>query len=131
MEGSQAKVLEIADGARTTPSVVAFTDGEENLIGQPAKRQAVTNPENTVFDVKRLIGRQYKDKTVQHDKTLLPFDIIKKGEPWFITSGGNIDILPHMPTTPKVLKRAVIGDPVWWADNGAEVHERFGAWKGS
>ena len=57
--------------------------------------------------------------------------IIKKGEPWFITSSGNIDILPHMPTTPKVLKRAVIGDPVWWADNGAEVHERFGAWKGS
>ena len=58
-------------------------------------------------------------------------DIIKKGEPWFIKEGGNIDILPHMPTTPKVLKRAVIADPYWWADNGAEVHERFGAWKGS
>ena len=57
--------------------------------------------------------------------------IIKKGEPWFIKEGGNIDIMPHMPTHPKVLKRAVIGDPVWWADNGAEVHERFGAWKGS
>ncbi len=58
-------------------------------------------------------------------------NIIKKGEPWFIKEGGNIDILPHMPTTPKVLKRAVIADPYWWADNGAEVHERFGAWKGS
>ena len=58
-------------------------------------------------------------------------NIIKKGEPWFITSSGNIDIIPHMPTTPKVLKRAVIGDPVWGAENGAEVHERFGAWKGS
>ena len=57
--------------------------------------------------------------------------IIKKGEPWFIAEGGNIDIMPHMPTAPKVLKRAVIGDPFWWADNGAEVNERFGAWKGS
>ncbi len=57
--------------------------------------------------------------------------IIKKGEPWFVKEGGNIDILPHMPTTPKVLKRAVVADPVWWADNGAEIHERFGAWKGS
>ena len=58
-------------------------------------------------------------------------DIIKKGEPWFIKDGGNIDILPHMPTHPKVLKRAIIADPVWWADNGAEVSERFGAWKGN
>jgi len=57
--------------------------------------------------------------------------IIKKGEPWFIAEGGNIDIMPHMPTHPKVLKRAIIADPFWWADNGAEVHERFGAWKGS
>jgi len=56
--------------------------------------------------------------------------IIKKGEPWFITDSGNIDIMPHMPTHPKVLKRAVIADPYWWADNGAEVSERFGAWKG-
>ena len=57
--------------------------------------------------------------------------IIKKGEPWFVKEGGNIDIMPHMPTSPKVLKRAVIGNPEWWADNGAEVNERFGAWKGS
>ncbi len=55
-------------------------------------------------------------------------DIIKKGEPWFNTG---VDILPHMPTAPKVLKRAIIADPFWWADNGAEVNERFGAWKGS
>ena len=58
-------------------------------------------------------------------------DIIKKGEPWFITDSGNIDIMPHMPTHPKVLKRAIVADPVWWADNGAEVNERFGAWKGN
>jgi molecular chaperone DnaK len=57
MEGTQAKVLENAEGARTTPSVVAFTDEGEKLIGQPAKRQAVTNPENTIFAVKRLIGK--------------------------------------------------------------------------
>ncbi len=58
-------------------------------------------------------------------------NIIKKGEPWFIKEGGNINILPHMPTTPKVLKKAVIADPYWWADNGAEVSERYGAWKGN
>jgi molecular chaperone DnaK len=61
MEGSQPKVLENAEGARTTPSVVAFTDENEKLIGQPAKRQAVTNPENTIFAVKRLIGRNFDD----------------------------------------------------------------------
>ena len=65
MEGTQAKVLENAEGARTTPSVVAFTDNEEKLIGQPAKRQAVTNPENTIFAVKRLIGRNFEDSTVK------------------------------------------------------------------
>jgi putative spermidine/putrescine transport system substrate-binding protein len=58
-------------------------------------------------------------------------DIIKAGEPWFIKYGGDIDIMPHMPTHPKVLKKAVIGNPVWWADNGAEVNERFGVWKGN
>ena len=67
MEGSQAKVLENAEGARTTPSVVAFTEENEKLIGQPAKRQAVTNPENTIFAVKRLIGRNFEDQTVKKD----------------------------------------------------------------
>ena len=67
MEGSQAKVLENAEGARTTPSVVAFTEENEKLIGQPAKRQAVTNPENTIFAVKRLIGRNFEDPTVKKE----------------------------------------------------------------
>ena len=67
MEGSQAKVLENAEGARTTPSVVAFLENEEKLVGQPAKRQAVTNPENTIFAVKRLIGRNFEDPTVKKD----------------------------------------------------------------
>ena len=67
MEGTQAKVLENAEGARTTPSVVAFTDTDEKLVGQPAKRQAVTNPENTIFAVKRLVGRNFEDPTVKKD----------------------------------------------------------------
>ena len=77
MEGTQAKVLENAEGARTTPSVVAFTDGDEKLIGQPAKRQAVTNPENTIFAVKRLVGRNFEDPTVKKDIESAPFKIIK------------------------------------------------------
>ncbi|MFL2902248.1 MAG: molecular chaperone DnaK [Candidatus Pelagibacterales bacterium] len=77
MEGSQPKVLENAEGARTTPSVVAFTDTDEKLVGQPAKRQAVTNPENTLFAVKRLIGRNFEDETVKKDINSAPFKIIK------------------------------------------------------
>jgi molecular chaperone DnaK len=76
MEGTQPKVLENAEGARTTPSVVAFTDGEEKLVGQPAKRQAVTNPENTIFAVKRLIGRNFEDPTVKKDIETAPFKIV-------------------------------------------------------
>ena len=84
MEGAQAKVLENAEGARTTPSVVAFTDNNEKLVGQPAKRQAVTNPENTIFAVKRLIGRNFEDQTVKKDIESSPFKIIKseKGDAW-------------------------------------------------
>ncbi len=84
MDGAQAKVLENAEGARTTPSVVAFTDNEEKLIGQPAKRQAVTNPENTIFAVKRLIGRNFSDPSVKKDLETAPFKIINsdKGDAW-------------------------------------------------
>ena len=71
MEGAQAKVLENAEGARTTPSVVAFTDEDEKLVGQSAKRQAVTNPENTIFAVKRLVGRNFEDPTVKKILRLL------------------------------------------------------------
>ena len=84
MEGSQPKVLENTEGARTTPSVVAFTDDGEKLVGQPAKRQAVTNPENTIFAVKRLIGRNFEDTTVKKDIAAAPFKIInsEKGDAW-------------------------------------------------
>ena len=89
MEGSQAKVLENAEGARTTPSVVAFTEENEKLIGQPAKRQAVTNPENTIFAVKRLIGRNFDDPTVKKDIEAAPFKIVnsEKGDAWIEAKG--------------------------------------------
>ena len=73
MEGKTPKVIENAEGMRTTPSIVAFTDDGERLVGQPAKRQAVTNPERTIFAVKRLIGRRYDDPMVEKDKKLVPY----------------------------------------------------------
>ncbi|MDA9083732.1 molecular chaperone DnaK [Candidatus Pelagibacter sp.] len=89
MEGSQPKVLENAEGARTTPSVVAFTENGEKLVGQPAKRQAVTNPENTIFAVKRLIGRNFEDPTVKKDIAAAPFKIVnsEKGDAWIEARG--------------------------------------------
>ena len=84
MDGSQAKVLENAEGARTTPSVVAFLENEEKLVGQPAKRQAVTNAQDTIFAAKRLVGRSFEDDTVQKDISKVPFKIVKSdnGEAW-------------------------------------------------
>ena len=84
MDGSQAKVLENTEGARTTPSVVAFLENGEKLVGQPAKRQAVTNPTDTIFAAKRLIGRSFEDETVKKDINKVPFKIIKSenGEAW-------------------------------------------------
>jgi molecular chaperone DnaK len=79
MEGKTPKVIENAEGMRTTPSIVAFTDDGERLVGQPAKRQAVTNPEKTFFAVKRLIGRRYDDPTVEKDKKLVPYSIVRAG----------------------------------------------------
>src|SRR6187455_1759840 len=79
MEGATPKVIENAEGARTTPSIVAVTDDGERLVGQPAKRQAVTNPERTFFAVKRLIGRRYDDPMVEKDKKLVPYKITKAG----------------------------------------------------
>ena len=77
MDGSQAKVLENAEGTRTTPSVVSFGENDERLVGQPAKRQAVTNPENTLFAVKRLIGRSFEDTSVKTSVSKVPYKIIK------------------------------------------------------
>jgi molecular chaperone DnaK len=84
MDGSQPKVVENSEGARTTPSMVAITKDDERLVGQAAKRQAVTNPDGTLFAVKRLIGRPYKDPTVEKDKTMVPYNIVegKNGDAW-------------------------------------------------
>lgn len=89
MDGKSAKVIENAEGMRTTPSIVAITDDGERLVGQPAKRQAVTNPERTFFAVKRLIGRRYDDPMVEKDKGLVPYKIVKasNGDAWVEADG--------------------------------------------
>ena len=89
MEGTQTKVIENAEGARTTPSMVAFGKDGEVLVGQPAKRQAVTNPENTIFAIKRLIGRRFDDPIVEKDKALVPYKIVRgdNGDAWVEARG--------------------------------------------
>src|ERR1043166_5028612 len=89
MEGSNPRVIENSEGSRTTPSIVAFTSNGERLVGQPAKRQAVTNPENTLFAIKRLIGRRFEDPMVKKDMGLVPYKIIRhdNGDAW-VEAGG-------------------------------------------
>jgi molecular chaperone DnaK len=89
MEGKQAKVIENAEGGRTTPSVVAFTDTGEVLVGQPAKRQAITNPESTIFAIKRLIGRRFEDPITKKDMTMVPYKIVggPNGDAWVEVKG--------------------------------------------
>ncbi|MBA5723709.1 molecular chaperone DnaK [Candidatus Liberibacter sp.] len=89
MDGQNVKVIENAEGTRTTPSMVAFTEDGERLIGQPAKRQAVTNPSNTLFAIKRLIGRRYEDPAVKKDTALVPFKVVngKNGDAWIEAHG--------------------------------------------
>ncbi|BAP13176.1 MAG: molecular chaperone DnaK [Alcanivorax borkumensis] len=89
LEGDKAKVIENAEGARTTPSIIAYTDDKETLVGQAAKRQAVTNPENTLYAVKRLIGRRFDDKVVQKDIKMVPYKITKadNGDAWVEVKG--------------------------------------------
>jgi len=89
MEGGEPRVIENSEGDRTTPSIVAFTDGDEVLVGQAAKRQAVTNPANTLYAVKRLIGRRFEDAEVQKDMNLVPYKIVKadNGDAWVEANG--------------------------------------------
>jgi len=89
MEGSKARVIENAEGVRTTPSMVAFTDDGEVLVGQPAKRQSITNPENTVYAIKRLIGRRHDDPITEKDKTMVPYHIVRgdNGDAWVEIKG--------------------------------------------
>jgi len=130
MDGKDAKVIENAEGARTTPSMVAFSDDGERLVGQPAKRQAVTNPTNTLFAVKRLIGRRNDDPTVTKDKALVPFEIVKgdNGDAWVQAGGKNYSpaqisamILQKMKETAEAylgekVEKAVITVPAYFND---------------
>lgn len=92
MEGNQVKVIENAEGARTTPSIIAYMDDNEILVGAPAKRQSVTNPRNTLYAVKRLIGRRFDEKEVQKDINLMPYKIVKhdNGDAWVEAHGSKL-----------------------------------------
>ncbi len=89
LDGEKTRVIENAEGDRTTPSVIAYTQEGETLVGQPAKRQAVTNPENTLYAIKRLIGRRFEDEEVQRDISIMPFKIVKadNGDAWVEAKG--------------------------------------------
>src|SRR5512143_890303 len=130
MEGKNPKVIENAEGMRTTPSMVAFTDDGEIIVGLPAKRQAVTNPENTFFAIKRLIGRRYDDPMVEKDKKLVPYKIIRgdNGDAWVESHGKKYSpsqisafILQKMKETAEAylvqkVTRAVITVPAYFND---------------
>ena len=130
MEGSAPKVIENSEGTRTTPSIVAFTDDGERLVGQPAKRQAVTNPEHTIFAVKRLIGRRYDDPMVEKDKKLVPYKIVRagNGDAWVEADGKSYSpsqisafILQKMKETAEAhlgqkVEQAVITVPAYFND---------------
>jgi len=140
MDGANPKVIENAEGARTTPSMVAFSKDGERLIGQPAKRQAVTNPENTLFAVKRLIGRRYDDKMVEKDKGLVPFKIIRadNGDAWVEADGDKFSpsqisamILQKMKETAEsylgeTVTQAVITVPAYFNDSQRQATKDAG-----
>ena len=140
MEGTQAKVLENAEGARTTPSVVAFGENDEKLVGQAAKRQAVTNPENTLFAVKRLVGRNFDDKSVQKDVEKAPYKIIKadSNDAWLEARGKKYSpsqisafILQKMKETAEKylgqeVKQAVITVPAYFNDSQRQATKDAG-----
>nr|WP_295891325.1 molecular chaperone DnaK [uncultured Devosia sp.] len=140
MDGSNPKVIENAEGARTTPSMVAFSKDGERLVGQPAKRQAVTNPEGTLFAVKRLIGRRFDDGVVAKDKNLVPFKIVKadNGDAWVEASGDKYSpsqvsamILQKMKETAEsylgeTVTQAVITVPAYFNDSQRQATKDAG-----
>ncbi|MDP6414185.1 MAG: Hsp70 family protein, partial [Gammaproteobacteria bacterium] len=131
MDGGESKVIENAEGDRTTPSIIAYSGEGETLVGQPAKRQAVTNPSNTLFAIKRLIGRQYKDEVVQKDIKMVPYEIIEaeNGDAWVQVNGEKMSppqiaaqILMKMKKTAEdylgeEIKEAVVTVPAYFNDS--------------
>src|SRR6187455_2198715 len=140
MEGGKPKVIENSEGARTTPSIVAYTDDEDILVGAPAKRQAVTNAKNTLFAVKRLIGRRFEEKEVQKDIGLMPYKIVKadNGDAWVEVRGKKIapqqvsaEILRKMKKTAEdylgeEVTEAVITVPAYFNDSQRQATKDAG-----
>jgi molecular chaperone DnaK len=140
MDGTTPRVIENAEGARTTPSMVAFSKDSERLVGQPAKRQAVTNPEGTLFAVKRLMGRRFEDPMVEKDKGLVPFKIVKadNGDAWVQVNGDSYSpsqvsamILQKMKETAEsflgeTVTQAVITVPAYFNDSQRQATKDAG-----
>ncbi|MFO1120650.1 MAG: Hsp70 family protein, partial [Rhodospirillales bacterium] len=140
MEGKDVRVIENTEGARTTPSIVAFTDAGERLVGQPAKRQAVTNPENTLFAIKRLIGRRYNDPITDKDKGMVPYRIVEGtgGDAWVEAQGKKYSpsqisafIVQKMKETAEnflgeEVKQAVITVPAYFNDSQRQATKDAG-----
>ena len=140
MEGGQPKVIENAEGARTTPSVVAYSETGEILVGAPAKRQAITNPQNTLYAVKRLIGRKFEEKEVQKDIHLMPYKIIKadNGDAWIAVRGDKLappqisaEVLRKMKKTAEdylgeTVSDAVITVPAYFNDSQRQATKDAG-----
>ena len=140
MDGGQVKIIENAEGARTTPSIVAYMDDGETLVGAPAKRQAVTNPKNTLYAVKRLIGRKFDEKAVQKDINLMPYAIVKadNGDAWVEVRGNKMappqvsaDVLRKMKKTAEdylgeEVTEAVITVPAYFNDSQRQATKDAG-----
>ena len=140
MDGGESKVIENTEGDRTTPSIIAYSGEGETLVGQPAKRQAVTNPSNTLFAIKRLIGRQYKDDVVQKDIKMVPYEIIEadNGDAWVQVNGEKMSppqisaqILMKMKKTAEdylgeEIKEAVVTVPAYFNDSQRQATKDAG-----
>ena len=140
LDGDSPRVIENAEGDRTTPSIIAYSDDNETLVGQPAKRQSVTNPKNTLYAIKRLIGRRFEDKEVQRDIDIMPFDIVKadNGDAWVESRGGKMappqisaEILKKMKKTAEdflgeTVSEAVITVPAYFNDSQRQATKDAG-----